>query len=415
MQVDLFTDRQARMALRDNWDRVYWADPEAHYFLSWDWIDRRLATGAGRTMLLAAKLREQNADYVAFLPLKMRSRQLGDGRYWQEVVVAGSPMSDFTGLICRPEAEELAIPALAEAVLARRWGVLWLHHLRASDRRAKLFLDRFPQSEVRIDDHDRPAEAGAPNDRICPYATLPNDWEAYLASISANTRQKIRRFLRKVETSDEVRITHATNETFERDLDIIVELWARRWVEQERKASPVQRDGLRRVLEEVHQTGHLVLPILWRQDRPLAALALIVDDRTRALLFYAAGRDLDEADLPVGLILHGHSIRFAIEQGFQTYEFLRGDEAYKRSLATDERYIRNIVISSRKGGNRGGLIDPIAVPTVFAMVERAAQAGDATKAAFGCRQILQAAPQHAGALALLERLGAPGTRPGGSR
>ena len=404
MQVDVITDRGVWLALRDNWQAVFEADPEAHHFLSWDWIDQRLAKGSGQSIILAARDPGQGADYVAFLPLKMRSKQLDDGRYWQEIAAAGSPMSDFTGFICRPGFEEGAIPALAHALLARHWGVLWLHCFRASEQRTKLFVECFPQSDFRIEDYERRKETEGLNNWICPYASLPDTWDAYLELVSANTRQKIRRFLRKVEDSDDQRVTHASADTIERDLDIMVDLWASRWVEKEQQASDVHRAGLRDILEGVHQSGRLILPILWQGDRPLGALALIADDKSKALLFYATGRDLDATDLPVGLILHAHSIRFAIAGGFKTYEFLRGDEPYKFSFATDERRIRNVVIGTRKGGNWGGTLDPLAIPVVFRMTQQSAAAGNVSRAVVGCRQVLAADPGHAGARQLIARL-----------
>ena len=54
--------------------------------------------------------------------------------------------------------------------------------------------------------------------------------EAYLDhDLSANTRQKIRRLLRKVDNSGEFRITHTTAETVERDLAILLDFWVSKW------------------------------------------------------------------------------------------------------------------------------------------------------------------------------------------
>lgn len=37
----------------------------------------------------------------------------------------------------------------------------------------------------------------------CPFVALPSDWDAYLTKLSANNRQKVRRWLRKVEAGEE--------------------------------------------------------------------------------------------------------------------------------------------------------------------------------------------------------------------
>ncbi|MCG6856678.1 MAG: GNAT family N-acetyltransferase, partial [Salaquimonas sp.] len=121
MQVDVINGLQAWKKLRKNWEAVYDGDPEAHYFLSWAWIERRLATGAGQWFVLAVKETKEDSDYVAFFPLKMHTLVNKDGQFRQDIAVAGSPSSDYTGFLCLPQFEGRALPALAEALLDRHW------------------------------------------------------------------------------------------------------------------------------------------------------------------------------------------------------------------------------------------------------------------------------------------------------
>jgi CelD/BcsL family acetyltransferase involved in cellulose biosynthesis len=72
--------------------------------------------------------------------------------------------------------------------------------------------------------------------------------------------------------------------------------------------------------------------VLWREETPLGALASFVDPQKASLLFYIGGRDESVDNPPPGLVLHAHSIRHAIANGFRTYDFLRGNEGYKYSL-----------------------------------------------------------------------------------
>ncbi|MFX8797557.1 GNAT family N-acetyltransferase, partial [Acinetobacter baumannii] len=84
----------------------------------------------------------------------------------------------------------------------------------------------------------------------------------------------------------------------------------------------------------------MYLPTLWKEDRPLAALATLIDRRKHAFLFYMTGRDETFDGPPPGVILHAHSIRHAIAGGFTEYDFLRGNESYKYSFGVKERRIR---------------------------------------------------------------------------
>ena len=56
--------------LRSEWDAVYEADPEAHLFLSWQWLADWLTVNRTPWFVLAAKLDEAATGYVGFLPMR---------------------------------------------------------------------------------------------------------------------------------------------------------------------------------------------------------------------------------------------------------------------------------------------------------------------------------------------------------
>ena len=71
MRVDVIDTIDSLNQVRDNWESVYRADPEAHYFLSWAWIANWLEPRSGAWLVLAAKPDDETRDYAAFLPLKL--------------------------------------------------------------------------------------------------------------------------------------------------------------------------------------------------------------------------------------------------------------------------------------------------------------------------------------------------------
>ena len=73
----------------------------------------------------------------------------------------------------------------------------------------------------------------------------------------------------------------------------------------------------------------VMMPVLWHGDTPVGVLASFVDWHKSRLLFFVSGRDEQFRDLPVGLLLHAHNIRWAIENGIETYDLLRGNEPYR--------------------------------------------------------------------------------------
>ena len=54
----------------------------------------------------------------------------------------------------------------------------------------------FPKAGFHTTKVDKVNKVDGVDNIICPYAPLPNDWNAYLDALSTNTRQKIRRLLK---------------------------------------------------------------------------------------------------------------------------------------------------------------------------------------------------------------------------
>ncbi len=203
--------------------------------------------------------------------------------------------------------------------------------------------------------------------------------------------------MRKVENSDDFRITHTDASTIERDVEILLGFWKLKWAARKEDPAAILRVS-RRLFRKAYESGSLFLPILWHLDRPLCALALFVDPVKKSMFFYMAGRDETANAIPSGLVLHGYCIRRAIEQGYRTYDFLRGNEPYKYSFGTKESVIHCFLAETRTGRNlgerleRGSLAGACEQAARFHKDRRLAQAENVY------RQILETDPGYPGAL-----------------
>ena len=158
------------------------------------------------------------------------------------------------------------------------------------------------------------------------------------------------------------------------------------------------------MLTRSFQSGLVYLPTFWHGDRPVAALATLVEPRKRTFSFYMTGRDETFEGPPAGMILHAYSIRHAIERGFVEYDFLRGNEPYKYSFGCKERKIHSIVLETRSGRNLGGRIDVRCIPDVLEQATELHRKGQSADAEIGYRRILEVEPKHADALHRLGQL-----------
>src|SRR5262245_21580363 len=398
MRVDIIEGKRALARLQADWDAVYDADPEAQFFLSWTWMWRWLTAIEKPWFVLAAAPDAESSSYVAFFPLWLDTNEHKSGGFYNDIQMGGNAVADYTGFICRPEHEDRAIPAFAERIKQLNWAALRLEFLRASDRRTALFMGAFPAGAFAVSEINRLGKDNIDNSR-CPFATLPGDWDAYLETrLSANMRQKIRRLLRQIEKSDEFRITHADKDSFERDLETLLRFWSDRWGSQKglRLNSILKNNRL--LLRHCFANDTLFLPVLWQGERPVGALATLVDARKKSFLFYMAGRDQAFDGPQPGLVLHAHSIRHAIRNGIVTYDFMRGDESYKYSFGVEELRVTSFVLATKDGRNLGGVLDRRSLPFVLRTCMEHQRAGELDLADAGFRQVLEVQPANSEAL-----------------
>jgi CelD/BcsL family acetyltransferase involved in cellulose biosynthesis len=346
MQIDVVSDLAALRRFEADWMRVYAADPEGQFFLSWPWMSTRLEHRQGWSVLMARPAAE--APPVAFFPIKESTDTDRAGRTYREVTLPGRGAADYTGFLCLPEHEVRAGLTFAAYLLGLDWQVLTLECVRASAQRMSGLVDAFAAARLAITRVAMVNAAGVDNS-ICPYADLPGDWDGYLAGLSANTRQRLRRLLRKIDGTT-LRVTVTSRETLRRDIEILLRMWLARWGAQKRRrrVEAVVKSTIEELCDAM-ANGTLYLPILWHGDRPIAANACMRDVEKRELLFQIGSRDLTAEDLSPGVMLHAHTIRAAIEQGFVRYDFLRGNEPYKYVFATGERRIESLVIRRGAG------------------------------------------------------------------
>ncbi len=360
MRVDVIDTYDEFEALRENWERLYSIDPEAQFFLSWVWLSQLFLRRPDSWSILAARPAGEKSDYVAFFPLRPATRfSRSRGAYINEIYMGGNFWADYTGILCHPGYEEAAIGAFASHLADMDFARLHLEDFRASKQRIALLVDPFPEDAFRVSHRNRTSKTDGIDNLISPYVRLPDTFDDYLQTrLSANTRQKVRRYQRKLEAASDVEIVESSPATREQDLDALAAYWKSRWATRKGDTADLKASKYRLIVQQGLEAGIVYMPVLRERGRPVAILASFIDRVKKSLLFFVAGRDPGWKRLPSGLLLHAHSIRWAIREGFGTYDLLRGDEQYKYSLGAEDRRIACIRIETRTGVNRHGRLDP---------------------------------------------------------
>ncbi len=389
LRVEVVDTITAFNDLRPAWDALQAQDPESTVFLSWEWLAKAFADNPFRWSVLVAWSGEVPDRALCILPLKYRVHWSRSRREFQTQLEAGGRLlwSEYTGFLCHPSFEAQGLQAIADKLRLLPWVNLSLRYV-AQPRRAEVFANAMKARGAAVRFRDYMINGGETNNLLCPQVTLPADFDTYLAKqVSANRRQKFRRFQRKRLQSGELQITIADEASLTKDLDDLFDLWMQKWGPEkgEESARKVARN-FRDVLEAAHDLDKLYLPVLRQGEQMLGALGHVVDPTREAVHFIVAGRDVSVSDEFLGAALHFHAIQWAIDHGYEVYDFCHGDEPYKFSFGAEAREVAYLDVR-RRSDNPELTFDSIGTGAALRRIEEFIRTGKTERAARACAQL----------------------------
>jgi CelD/BcsL family acetyltransferase involved in cellulose biosynthesis len=244
---------------------------------------------------------------------------------------------DYLDVIALPGREQDVLRACLDHLATdRRWDLLRVSDVaESSSTLANLHEEARARGFAAVPDRTQ----------ICPYLPLPATWDAFLASVSANMRSNLRRREKKLAALGAI-IEEARGPALVPALDQLFELHGARWQTRGRTGNfvdPRLREFHRTLAPALDEEGRVGLWTLVMEDKPAAA---IYGFRHRGrFLYYQAGFDPAFAEHGVGLALMGHAIRRSIECGLVEFDYLRGDEEYKRRWTNKTRLTRTLILA----------------------------------------------------------------------
>ncbi|MEM9333339.1 MAG: GNAT family N-acetyltransferase [Pseudomonadota bacterium] len=375
------------------WDELYQADPHAHLYLSSDFLCAVAIRVAGKFRVLVAWSDEERC--IGLLPLIVTTKwNKQDACVVNVLDMLGHVFdADYTGILCAPADEEAVCRAFAEEVSNMAHARIVLNYFSGPDSRLRAFTQAFDAERFDSKANEQRINDGETNNLVCPAVDLPDSFPEYLAGLSANSRQKLRRLLRQLDGDPSLKIKKSRPETYTQDVTVLSKLWYLRHAEQK---GPKRAARLAEVFREVVMlglaNGMVYLAILWRDGTPIAAQANYLDKARGEVLFHVAGRDDTVRDLSVGLMLQAHCIRWAIANGFRRYDFTIGDESYKYSLGGVDRTIDSAEVFTLSGKNVGDRLDVNSREDVLQLIRRFAADGRDADARTALKQALTTWP-----------------------
>lgn len=181
---------------------------------------------------------------------------------------------------------------------------------------------------------------------VCPVIELPDEWEAYVASLDKKNRHELRRKLRRASGSaDKVDWYIVGNEqNIDEEMARFLRLMAASSEDKTRfLADPANRTFFEHVVPVIAKRGWLQLAFLTVNGE--AAAAYLNFEYSNRVLVYNSGHDpVSYSHLSPGIVLLAKLIERAINQKRELFDFLRGNESYKYDMGGKDTGVYQMVI-----------------------------------------------------------------------
>jgi len=332
MQIDRVDTLDHLDLIKPDWETIYSEDAQAHIFLSWAWIRSWFEIAPYDWMVLAVRDTE-GKRFVAFLPLIFRGLRIAKFRPLRTVNLGGQPLAPYTGFICCPEKEKEAISSLANYI---QQDLTWVRIQLAEvlDPRLDIFLNSF-SDEI----FTKKKSYGMPS----LYVPLPNHWTTYLQqTLSYNSRRKLLRRTRQLQALPGYYEYNIRTEENMEVIDTILNLWQARW------GPKPTANWLREIFGNFLQLGQLWATILMDSHTPIGGTVSLIDNKKKIFYAYIFGGNPSYKKWTPGKVMCGYEIKYAIENGFEKYDFLVGADEYKFSFGSKKRDTFNIIITPKR-------------------------------------------------------------------
>jgi CelD/BcsL family acetyltransferase involved in cellulose biosynthesis len=179
----------------------------------------------------------------------------------------------------------------------------------------------------------------------CPVLALPKSWDEYLAHLSGKDRHELRRKMRRLERElpGATARSHGLAAGWDEAMTRFLTLHRLSKVGKARFMDERMERFFRSATAALATAGWMRLWFLEFESAPVAAFLCI--EYAGSVGLYNSGFDPARAALAPGIVLLAHVIRDAIERGFPTFDFLRGEEPYKYGFGPSPEDVLNVRIA----------------------------------------------------------------------
>jgi CelD/BcsL family acetyltransferase involved in cellulose biosynthesis len=296
--------------------------------------------------LFVLSVEDQSGRIRGLAPWYLESTP-GQGRVIQ-FLGSGEVCSDYMSILAQPGFEQSVAAALCDWLCgeaAEEWDLIQLLGVESGDLNVGLLANQFSARDYHV--HRQPG-------MDCWRLALAPTWEDFVSGLHSSRRAKIRQALRKHFDNGQAVVRLLTDPAeLDRRFDMLVDLHQRRRHELGQPgcfASAEFADFHRDISRRFYAAGKLRL--LWTElaGRPIAAEYSLTGGDT--VYYYQTGIEPEAVKVGPGWLGMIGSLQQAIQTGYRTFDFLRGDEAYKTSWGAQRHKMMGTRIVARRASAR---------------------------------------------------------------
>jgi CelD/BcsL family acetyltransferase involved in cellulose biosynthesis len=311
---------------RDAWEKILRKNSASSIFMTPEWLGSWWQTFGATKKLTTLVFLDQDRHPVAIAPM-FRESASAFPRYLKmlRLVGAGSGDSDGLDFPIQPGYEkEVAKAFLDWLSRASLWDICSLETLPSGSALGRHLEETLNQRNYRVS-----------KERISNfYIDLPETWEAYLASLDPQFRPLLTRYPRRLQSRHRMRVFRCEAiDDLPMHLRALFKLHQMRWTEAGETgafSNRLRRNFYLCLGEALLRRGWLEFWLLQLEDEIAAAQFCFRYGKTAYLL--QEGFNPRYAAEKVGYALRAHVLQQMIRTGATRYDFLGGDDPYKRKF-----------------------------------------------------------------------------------
>lgn len=260
----------------------------------------------------------QGNKVIGIAPLKVRGETAS--------VIGSSDVSDFVDFITLPGKEKSFFSCLLEYLFQQGIHFLVIKHVHPGSSIYRFFVDEAENHHYEI---------YCKQDDVSLELDLPASWDDYLASLSGKQRHEVRRKIRRLQKAGSIKyrtitgrdeVTHLLNTFFW--------MFSESREDKEKFLTTSRESFFRSMASKMAEQALLKIDLLEINDKPVSIILYF--DYQNNIYLYNSGYDPEYRHLSVGLLLKIFCIKDSIEKNKTTFDFLKGNEAYKYRLGARE-------------------------------------------------------------------------------